>query len=311
MKFSLSSDTGGHTFAGATLWSQAQYSNAANLSDGKAIPITQYSGDVSGSATVDIGSAKSVCINLAVANLTPPCGGYFSLRFERLKDQSAAADITTAGGSYSSGEAAADTAQSSAQIAQNTADMSDTLKEIVQTISNQLAALWDQMFNLMHLPQLANDDKNTQAIINSQKQTTNQIIENNNENTQEVTGAIEQHGNFIIEGLKSLFIPSDDYFKAYFDDLYEWFSSKFGFLTIPLDIFIQIVGVFTSSDQTDFVLILPGFSIMDEQVWTDQTFNLTDFLNENFAFILSPIHWATDIALAMAFVELCRKNMMR
>lgn len=308
MKFSLSSDTGGHSFSSATLWSQKLYSNSASLTDGKGIPITQYSGDVSGSATVDIGSVGPICINLRVQDLIPPCGGYFNLRFERLKDQSVSTDITTVGGSYSSGDAAADTAQSSAQIAQYTADMNDTLKEIVQTISNQLAALWDQMYNLMHLRQLANDDKNTQAIINSQKQTTNQIIENNNENTQEVTGAIEQHGNFIIEGLKSLFIPSDDYFKAYFDDLYGWFSTKFGFFTIPLDIFIQIVGVFTSSDQTDFVLILPGFSIMDEQVWADQTFNLTEFLNENFAFILSPIHWVTDIALAMAFVELCRKK---
>lgn len=40
-------------------------------------------------------------------------------------------------------------------------------------------------------------------------------IDNDNSNTDKVTTAIESHGNFIIEGLKKLFIPSDEYFKAY------------------------------------------------------------------------------------------------
>lgn len=308
VKFSFASNIGGSTYTKAYLWSSKAYTNATQLTGSVPMSLSQYSGDASGSCTIDIGSASSMCINLLSADMDFPYGGYFSLRFERLKDQSVEVDGVTSGGSYSSDNAAVDTAQSSAQIAQNTSDMNDTLKEIVQTISNQLAALWDQMFNLMHLPQLANDDKNTDRIVNSQNQSTNQIIENQNENTQEVTGAIEEHGNFIIEGLKSLFIPSDDFFKSYFDDLYNWFSTKFGFLTIPLDIFIQIVGVFTSSDRVDFVLVLPGFSIMDEQVWADQMFNLTEFLDENFAFILSPIHWATNIALTMAFVDLCRKK---
>lgn len=205
MKFSLSSDTGGHSFSSATLWSQKLYSNSSSLTDGKGIPITQYSGDVSGSATVDIGSVGPICINLRVQDLIPPCGGYFNLRFERLKDQSVSTDITTVGGSYSSGDATADTAQSSAQIAQNTADMNDTLKEIVQTISNQLAALWDQMYNLMHLPQLANDDKNTDRIINKLGQDLNveiqndtaikdEIIENNNENTETIVNGYDNSG---------------------------------------------------------------------------------------------------------------------
>lgn len=87
------------------------------------------------------------------------------------------------GGSGTAQEAIAD---SSAQISQNTASMSDTLKEIVQTISNQLAALWDQMYNLMHVPQLANDDKNTNLILNKLNEDLNVEIQNQNDNTETI-----------------------------------------------------------------------------------------------------------------------------
>lgn len=193
-----------------------------------------------------------------------------------------------------SGTAAGVTANSAVQIADNTASMADSMKEIVQTISNQLAALWDQMYNLMHVPQLANDDKNT-----------NLIIQNEQQNTEQVTGAIEQHGNFIIEGLKSLFIPSDDYFKSYFDDLYEWFSDRFGFLSFPIDLLVKFSDLILSSGDVDCILTLPSFDIMGEQLLYEQTFNLTDFLEENFMVVLTALRMGSSVLLIMAFVNLC------
>ena len=46
-------------------------------------------------------------------------------------------------------------AHQSSQIAQNTATMNDTLKEIVQTISQQIEALWNQQYNYIHLEDMA------------------------------------------------------------------------------------------------------------------------------------------------------------
>lgn len=111
--------------------------------------------------------------------------GRVSIVLEKV-DSSITTDITTAGGSYSSADAAADTAQNTSQIVQNTSEMNDTLKEIVQTISNQLAALWDQMYNLMHLPQLANDDKNTDRIIDKLGEDLNVEIQNQDDNTETI-----------------------------------------------------------------------------------------------------------------------------
>lgn len=214
----------------------------------------------------------------------------FKFTFEKQTDQS-----TIVSPDVSAGSSAQDAiADSSVQIADNTASMSDTLKEIVQTISNQLAALWDQMFNLMHVPQLANDDKNTDRLINSGQ-----------ENTEQVTGAIEEHGNFIIEGLKSLFIPSDEFFKSYFDDLYGWFSDRFGFLSFPIDLLVKFSDLILSTDEADCIITLPSFEIMGEQLLQEQSFNLTDFLEENFMVVLTALRMGTSIMLIMAFVNLC------
>lgn len=188
-------------------------------------------------------------------------------------------------------------ANQSSQIAQNTATMNDTLKEIVQTISKQLEALWNQQYNYIHLEDMANADKNA-----------DKIIANQDENTSIVTDAIEEHGNFIIEGLKRLFIPSDEFFKEYFDDLYNWFSGKFGFLTIPIDILVQILDVFTTSQKVDFIVTLPPLSIMGEEVWPQQSFNFTDFMEKDFAFLITAIQTGTSILLIMSFIDLCRKK---
>lgn len=188
-------------------------------------------------------------------------------------------------------------ANQSTQIAQNTATMNDTLKEIVQTISQQLEALWNQQYNYIHLEDMANADKNA-----------DKIIANQDDNTTIIDNAIEEHGNFIIEGLKRLFIPSDTFFKEYFDDLYNWFSVKFGFLTIPIDILIQILDVFTTSQKVDFIVTLPPLSIMGETVWPEQSFNFTDFLEKDFAFLITAIQTGTSILLILSFIDLCRKK---
>ena len=47
--------------------------------------------------------------------------------------------------------------------------------------------------------------------------------------------------DLLIDGLKSLFIPSDDFFSTYFEDLRDWFSDRLGFLWTPFDVIIEIL----------------------------------------------------------------------
>ena len=88
-------------------------------------------------------------------------------------------------------------------------NISDTLVEIVAAISDQLKALWDQMYNFMHLEQLKNDDKNTgqivdainnqgsqvgQDITNSIDNNTQNIINNNNQNFDNLQNGYDNTG---------------------------------------------------------------------------------------------------------------------
>lgn len=221
---------------------------------------------------------------------------------------SSGASVDYQGTDYSSStNVAEDTANNTAQLVEKQDTIIDQIMNVTQTISSQLTAFWNQLageftnlynkMNQQHAEQLEADRMNTDNIIAA-----------DDANTNKVTTAIESHGNFIIEGLKKLFIPSDEYFKAYFDDLYSWFSERFGFLSFPIDLLLEVIDIFVNSSQTDCVLVLPSFTIMENLLWPEMSFNLTEFLNTNFSFVVVAIKTVTSIYLVMAFVQLCEEK---
>ena len=205
---------------------------------------------------------------------------------------------------YDSADAVAD---NTSQLVEKQDTIIDQIVNVTKTISSQLTAFWNQLageftnlynkMNTQHIEQLEADRTNTDDIIAA-----------DDANTNKVTTAIESHGNFIIEGLKKLFIPSDEYFKAYFDDLYSWFSERFGFLSFPIDLLLEVIDIFVNSSQTDCVLVLPSFTIMENLLWPEMSFNLTEFLDTNFSFVVVAIKTVTSIYLVMAFVQLCEEK---
>lgn len=311
-KYKVSVQFGSNTFISydfTTFWFGVKYSNVSEQGSQIFVDGTYSSGDFSLSADVSIGASTS---QFNISNFlksdtgTPPWGGYVSINFTRLSS-----DAPVQGGSPDSGNVDQDINQS---ISNNTAqqvEQGDTIIELIkntiQTISSQLTAFWNQLageftnlynkMNTQHAEQLEADRTNTEDIIAA-----------DDANTNKVTTAIESHGNFIIEGLKKLFIPSDEYFKAYFDDLYSWFSERFGFLSFPIDLLLVVIDIFVNSSQTDCVLVLPSFTIMEYLLWPEMSFNLTEFLNTNFSFLVVAIKTVTSIYLVMAFVQLCEEK---
>lgn len=159
---------------------------------------------------------------------------------------------------------------------------------------------------------IANQDKNAQDIINNQNSGNQAIQDNADKNTETIVEKVEDVKNGIIsgivDGIKGLFLPSDDFFKAYFDDLYAWFSDRFGFLSFPVDLLIRLVDMFLGASFKDCVLVLPSFSISGYPLWGDLSFNLTEFLNTNFPFLLTSIQMVTSIYLIFSFVQLCERK---
>ena len=195
------SNTGGFTYTSAYIYSRKLINNADYQESQKDVDFLQSSGDLAITTSVDLNNVNYMTVSARTTGIIPPVGGYWKVQFTKLSSNSSV-DVGTAGGSYTPEDAASDTAL-------NTSKMADTLEEIAQTISNQLEALWNQMFNLMHVPQLANDDKNTglitgaieeqveadrqntEDIIAAEESNTTTIINNNNENTEKITNGYD------------------------------------------------------------------------------------------------------------------------
>ena len=186
------------------------------------------------------------------------------------------ADIPVSGNTgYDSSDVVAD---NTAQMVEKQDTIIDQIVNVTQTISSQLTAFWNQLageftnlynkMNTQHTEQLEADRTNTDDIITA-----------DDANTDKVTGAIEKHGNFIIEGLKSLFIPSDDYFKTWFDGMYQFFNDRLGFLMLPVDLLVRMADMYASAGTASAGIPFPEFKWVDGTVIIPVQIVQFDFLN--------------------------------
>ena len=258
--------------------------------------------------------------NINVQNFTLPHFGiayeavsstvdlYFSLRFEM--SSASVAESVSIGNEYSSSENAYNTAQNTSQLVYSQNETNDLLHDIIQHISDQLAAMWDQIYNLMAVPWIQNDNQRTNNTISA--------IEENSQDTQTtIEEQTKWHGNFIIEGLKGLFIPSDDYFEGVTSDLFDWFEDKFGFLGYTLTYFIRLLnGIMGSSQNT--VIHFPGIKVPNRAtsevyiILPEQDVDLGEeigMISEGSFSLLEFMRTAGDIVLVLGFVVMLQNKL--
>ena len=268
------------SYGGSSLWFSSHYNNVHDPESSFGVTGTYSSGDFYLSSDVSIGaSAQQFNISnwLKSDTGTPPWGGYVSISFTKLSN-----DAPVQGGSPGADNVDQDINQS---ISNNTAqqvEQGDTIIELIkntiQTISSQLTAFWNQLageFTNLYAKMTQQHSEQLQA----DRDNTDDIIAADNANTDKVTGAIEKHGNFIIEGLKSLFIPSDEYFKSWFDGMYQFFNDRLGFLMLPVDLLVRMVDIYTSAGSSSVGIPFPEFKWMDGTVIIPGQTVQFDFLN--------------------------------
>lgn len=78
-------------------------------------------------------------------------GGKFSINFTAIPSSSST-NVSSPGTAPSTGDIQSGIASTTSQIASSVNDVYDSIHDLMQHISNQLAALWDQMYNYMHVP---------------------------------------------------------------------------------------------------------------------------------------------------------------
>ena len=113
----------------------------------------QSSGDLYGSFILSLQSNISVftfdCILKDTLSGGSAIGGKLSVNFSRT---SGTADVNSPGTAPSDTDIQSGIASTTSQIASSVNDVYDSIHDLMQHISNQLAALWDQMYNYMHVP---------------------------------------------------------------------------------------------------------------------------------------------------------------
>lgn len=82
------------------------------------------------------------------------------------------------------------------------------------------------------------------------------------EQTEEQKNMFQRLLDGILNGLKSLFIPSDDFFQNYLSEMNQWLSDHFGALYYPIDLFIDVCGRLLNLEVPENPSItLPAFQV--------------------------------------------------
>ena len=215
-----------------------------------------------------------------------PFNGAVKIQFDSL-DNSASTSVNPTAGSGVN-----DTANNTAEIANNSnrqVEQGDSIIELIkntiQTISSQLESFWNQ---------LAGEFTN---LYNKMNQQHAEKLQSDQDTRDTITEESEKSRNFIVDGiingLKSLFIPSDDYFKAWFDDMYAFFNDRFGFLMFPVDLLVQMVNLYLNADSSFAGVPFPEFK------WIDGTVVIPA---QNVQFTFLETDWGQGIQQKLYFV---------
>lgn len=252
-------------------WKENTNASLSSSSSSSGFAFSQFSGDWSTVGTVQIGSGCTIFFNAYPKNTGAsvlPYGGYVSLEFTKT---TATPDYTTAGGPQSSQDIQQDISNSAGQIADNTEAINGTLKELIQHISDQLHALWDQMYNYMHLRLVANDNARTQRIIDRLDEGFDINVEVLDRNFHDLMANDDKNTNTVVNGFdNSKFNSANNQLQTSID-VYD---------KAETDIFDSVKGDITGFQIPDFtsnvqVLAAVGFS----SNYLQRLFNAIGFFN--------------------------------
>lgn len=121
----------------------------------------------------------------------------------------------------------------------------------------------------------------------------------------------------ILEGLKKLFIPEDNYFKNWFDDFKTYFEEKLGFIATPFTIIIDFVNSYLNlSSSNDIIIDVPDITVPnfeENKIISATTFNWSQTLRSKQALnTLWQLYLSfIDVYLILNFINLCESKYNR
>lgn len=116
--------------------------------------------------------------------------------------------------------------------------------------------------------------------------------------------------NVMKEALTWLFVPSDVFWEEWVNTEMEYINSQTGVLTYPLVLVLNFLDKIINIDAGDMVLTIPDVSWMGEKIFTETSFNMTQFLNDNTTLknFMGYYYIVIKAILIIAVVNLARKK---
>lgn len=115
----------------------------------------------------------------------------------------------------------------------------------------------------------------------------------------------------LLDMLKSLFIPSDDFLGTFFNDLYNWFCDRLGFLSYPLQLVVNILTRISNINFSEPILDIPNIPepFTGELLVHATKFNFNDLLNNNILKTVHDIYFVLiDAVIIFALVNLAKRK---
>lgn len=156
-----------------------------------------------------------------------------------------------------------------------------------------------------------------------------QAVEDLNQKTEEQTNAIKENTevnknifqqiielpgklvSMLLDAIKSLFIPNDDFLSNYFNDLFNWFCDRLGFLSYPVELFVNILNKILNINFAEPILNIPDIRepFTNELFIYATTFNLNSLLTNDTLKNVHDIYLiVVDAVIIFALVNLAKNK---
>lgn len=183
----------------------------------------------------------------------------------------------------------------------------NSLRSSINSIQSSVDSTNDSLSGVESAQQETNDKLDTTIQQNEEAENTRKGI----------WQTIKDLPNAFLNMLKSLFIPEDDYFSNWFDDLQAFLEQKLGFLATPFTLLIDFINLYLNFDSSsDIIINIPNISVPnfeDTILIKAQSFNWSELLKSKSSLLML---WNLyldfiDVFLILNFIGLCENTYAR
>lgn len=118
--------------------------------------------------------------------------------------------------------------------------------------------------------------------------------------------------DLLVDALKSLFVPDEDFFSDWIADMNSYFGARFGLIYYPIELVIDfLTRLWNASNNlnTNFTLTTPALTLFDTTLIQSTTYDFSTLLeNETFANVYNVYLICVDTILILGLVILCKNT---